>query len=383
VPLPARIVLEDGAEFAGEALAGEGTVGGEVVFTTGMTGYQEVVTDPSYSGQLITFTFPMLGNYGVADGLAESADAHARAIVAREITNYRFNHMATGAWLDWLSARGVMAVSGVDTRALTRHIREQGAMRAVVSTEGGSAGELVELARALPPMSGLDLVRDVSRRKREELAPLPIDGEEADTGEQAPAPHVVAYDYGIKNSILRGLRTQGFRVTVVPADTPAAGVLKLGPDSVFLSNGPGDPAAVKYAVKNIGKLLGKVPIFGICLGHQLLALALGLHTYKLRFGHRGSNHPVRDEIAGGVLITTQNHGFAVPTDGGLPTGVRLSHVNLNDGTVEGLACDELRAFSVQFHPEASPGPHDAWGLFARFRELVGEAGGATTTGKAC
>jgi carbamoyl-phosphate synthase small subunit len=376
VPLPARIVLEDGAEFIGEALAGAGTVGGEVVFTTGMTGYQEVVTDPSYSGQLVTFTFPMVGNYGVADGLAESADAHARAIVAREITNYRFNHAATGEWLDWLSARGVMAVSGVDTRALTRHIREQGAMRAVVSTEGGGAGELVALARTLLPMSGLDLVRDVSRREREELPPLPVGGEDADTGEQAPAPHVVAYDYGIKNSILRGLRTQGFRVTVVPADTPATAVLKLGPDGVFLSNGPGDPAAVKYAVRNVGKLLGKVPVFGICLGHQLLALALGLHTYKLRFGHRGSNHPVRDEIAGGVLITTQNHGFAVSTDGGLPKGVRLSHLNLNDGTVEGLVCDELRAFSVQFHPEASPGPHDAWGLFARFRTLVDEARGA-------
>jgi len=383
VPLPARIVLEDGAEFAGEALAGEGTVGGEVVFTTGMTGYQEVVTDPSYCGQLVTFTFPMIGNYGVTDALAESANAHARAIVAREITNYRFNHAATGVWLDWLSAHGVMAVTGVDTRALTRHIREQGAMRAVVSTGGGGAGELIELARAQPPMSGLDLVREVSRRDREELAPLPIDDgdggcDEADSGERA-APHIVAYDYGIKNSILRGLRTNGFRVTVVPADTVATAVLKLRPDGVFLSNGPGDPAAVKYAVRNVGKLLGKVPVFGICLGHQLLALSLGLHTYKLRFGHRGSNHPVRDEIAGGVLITTQNHGFAVSTDGGLPKGVRVSHVNLNDGTVEGLECHELRAFSVQFHPEASPGPHDAWGLFARFRTLVDEARGATET----
>jgi carbamoyl-phosphate synthase small subunit len=375
VPQTALIALEDGATFRGEALAGGGTVGGELVFTTGMTGYQEVVTDPSYAGQMVTFTFPMVGNYGVARELEESGTAHARAILAREITNYRFNHVAEGAWLEWLAARGVMAVAGVDTRALTRHIRDKGAMRAVVSTEAGAAGELVELARSLPAMAGQDLVRDVTRHERTELEPLGpgvategAGGTEADP--ERGAAHVVAYDYGIKNSILRRLREQGFRVTVVPAETTAAAVLKLSPDGVFLSNGPGDPAAVTYAVRAVGKLLGKVPIFGICLGHQILALSLGMQTYKLPFGHRGSNHPVRDEDTGGVWITTQNHGFAVSTERGVPNGVAISHVNLNDGTVEGLECQEQPAFSVQFHPEASPGPHDALGLFARFAELV-------------
>jgi len=371
----AIIALEDGAIFEGEAFVGSGTVGGEVVFTTSMTGYQEVVTDPSYAGQLVTFTFPMVGNYGVAAALEESSAVHVRAVLAREITNYRFNHVAEGAWLEWLSARDVMAVSGIDTRALTRHIREQGAMRAVVSTEKQKGEELVGLARKLPPMAGQDLVREVTCRERAEHGPLfqaPAHAEPSDDEPAAPASHVVAYDFGIKNSIVRQLREQGFRVTVVPAQTTAAAVLKMKPDGVFLSNGPGDPAAVGYAVKAVGKLLGKVPIFGICLGHQILALALGMHTYKLRFGHRGSNHPVREEADGGVLITTQNHGFAVSAEQGVPEGVTISHVNLNDGTVEGLACERLRAFSVQFHPEASPGPHDAQGLFARFRDLVNE-----------
>jgi len=371
----AIIALEDGAIFEGEAFVGSGTVGGEVVFTTSMTGYQEVVTDPSYAGQLVTFTFPMVGNYGVAAALEEASAVHVRAVLAREITNYRFNHVAEGAWLEWLSARDVMAVSGIDTRALTRHIREQGAMRAVVSTEKQKGEELVGLARKLPPMAGQDLVREVTCRERAEHGPLfqaPAHAEPSDDEPAAPASHVVAYDFGIKNSIVRQLREQGFRVTVVPAQTTAAAVLKMKPDGVFLSNGPGDPAAVGYAVKAVGKLLGKVPIFGICLGHQLLALALGMHTYKLRFGHRGSNHPVREEADGGVLITTQNHGFAVSAEQGVPEGVTISHVNLNDGTVEGLACERLRAFSVQFHPEASPGPHDAQGLFARFRDLVNE-----------
>jgi carbamoyl-phosphate synthase small subunit len=224
-------------------------------------------------------------------------------------------------------------------------------------------------------MTGQDLVRGVSRRDRLELEPELHEVSEqqpkqAGAAKGLPAAHIVAYDYGIKNSIVRRLRQQGFRVTVVPADTAAAAVLRMRPDGVFLSNGPGDPAAVTYAVKAIRKLLGKVPVFGICLGHQLLALALGMHTYKLPFGHRGSNHPVRDEASGGVWITTQNHGFAVSTDRGVPEDVAVSHVNLNDGTVEGLRCERLSAFSVQFHPEASPGPHDAHSLFARFRELV-------------
>jgi len=365
VPEPALIALEDGTTFRGEALTGDGTVGGELVFTTAMTGYQEVATDPSYAGQLVTYTFPMVGNYGVAPDLEESETAHARAIVAREITSYGFNHAAVGTWLEWLSAKGVMALTGIDTRALTRHIRDQGAMRAVASTEVDSVGELVDLARKVPAMSGRDLVRDVSRRDVERLdaaGPGPGDDD---------APHVVAYDFGIKRSIVEQLRAEGLRLTIVPADTSSAAVLRLRPDGVFLSNGPGDPAAVTYAVKAVGKLLGKVPVFGICLGHQLLARALGLETYKLPFGHRGSNHPVRDLETGTIWITTQNHGFCVADDlGGAATDVRISHIDLNDGTVEGVMCERLQASSVQFHPEASPGPHDARGLFKRFRETI-------------
>ncbi len=364
VPEPAVIALEDGRTFTGEALTGHGCVGGELVFTTAMTGYQEIVTDPSYAGQLVTFTFPMVGNYGVCEGLDESALAHPRAVVARELTGYAFNREASGDWLNWLGERGVLAVSGVDTRALTRHIREQGALRAVISTGGEGAGELVQRARALPSMVGRDLVSGVTTHET---------WDQAAEGEAKDALHVVAYDFGVKRSILKRLASCGCRLTVVPAQTSASSVLRLSPDGVFLSNGPGDPAAVGYAVKAVRKLLGKVPVFGICLGHQLLALALGLQTYKLRFGHRGCNHPVRDVTGDRVLITTQNHGFAVVAEeDSLPAGVVVSHVSLNDGTVEGIRCDRLNAFSVQFHPEASPGPHDAAGLFQQFGDAMAQ-----------
>jgi carbamoyl-phosphate synthase small subunit len=385
LPKAAVIALEDGVTFPGEALAGSGTVGGELVFTTSMTGYQEVITDPSYHGQLITFTFPLIGNYGVHADRDESDQAHARAVITRETTNYAFSHASTGTWLDWLAERDVLVVTGVDTRALTRHIRDKGALRAVVSTEQAETRTLVKAAKRLPPMAGLDLARAVTRSApsgpigpassraaaesgaAEVGVESPIGGGATTAGE---APHVVAYDFGIKASILRRLLEQGFRVTLVPAQTSARDVLRLQPDGVFLSNGPGDPAAVTYAVKAVTRLLGKAPIFGICLGHQLLALALGLRTYKLKFGHRGSNHPVKDLTTGIVEITTQNHGFAVSGDGGLPDGVHITHLNLNDHTVEGLSCPSLDAFSVQYHPEASPGPHDARYLFTRFRELV-------------
>ena len=376
MPEAALIALEDGTTFRGEALTGDGTVGGEIVFTTAMTGYQEVATDPSYAGQLVTYTFPMVGNYGVAPALEESDTAHARAIVAREITSYGFSHAAEGTWLEWLAANDVMALTGVDTRALTRHIRDRGAMRAVASTRTGAVDELVELAKQVPPMSGRDLVRDVSRRDDEQLSP------DASAGDDADAPHVVAYDFGIKLSIAARLRAEGLRLTVVPADTSSSAVLRMKPDGVFLSNGPGDPAAVKYAVKAVGKLLGKVPIFGICLGHQLLARALGLETYKLPFGHRGSNHPVRDVETGTIWITTQNHGFCVADDlSGTAADVRITHIDLNDGTVEGVACDRLHVSSVQFHPEAAPGPHDAHGLFRRFRETIDEVRGVPAAAK--
>jgi carbamoyl-phosphate synthase small subunit len=375
VPKAAVIALEDGACFAGEALAGSGTVGGELVFTTGMAGYQEVVTDPSYHGQLVTFTFPLVGNYGVHPDRSESDRVHARAVIAREITNYRFNFASSGAWLDWLSEQGVLVVGGVDTRALTRHIRDKGALRAVVSTEQAELRTLLKAARGLPSMAGLDLAKAVTRGAPS--APLEPPAAVTTGGK---APHVVAYDFGIKSSIVRLLLEQGFRVTLVPAQTSARDVLRLEPDGIFLSNGPGDPAAVTYATRAVSRLLGKAPIFGICLGHQLLALALGMSTYKLKFGHRGSNHPVKDLTTGVVEITTQNHGFAVSGDQGLPEGVEVTHLNLNDGTVEGLRSGGLDAFSVQYHPEASPGPHDARYLFTRFRELI-DAGGRARRGE--
>jgi len=362
VPSPALLVLEDGAVYRGEAVAGSGTVGGEIVFNTAMTGYQEIATDPSYCGQIITYTFPLNGDYGADPARDESAQAHARAIVARELTNYVYNRAAGMSWLDWLNAHGVLAIGGVDTRALTRHIRSQGALRAVVSTDDPDVGSLRRRAQKLPRMAGLDLASVVTGT------------EAAETAASAPPPdggralNVVAFDFGIKRSIVARLAASGCRVTVVPAGTSARDVLKLAPDGVVLSNGPGDPAAVGYAVKTVEKLLGKTPLFGICLGHQLLALALGMTTYKLRFGHRGANHPVEDLTTGEIEITTQNHGFAVRDDGaGSHDPVaRVTHVNLNDGTVEGLAAPERYAFSVQYHPESTPGPHDSLHLFGRF-----------------
>ncbi len=360
MPSPALIVLEDGTAFRGEALAGQGTIGGEVVFTTSMSGYQEIATDPSYCGQLVTYTFPMNGNYGADEERDESGKAHARAIIAREITNYRFNRASRTTWLDWLSEHGVLAVSGVDTRALTRHIREQGALRAVVSADTTDVRHLRRAAQGLPRMGGLDLAKVVTCEVPYE-PPAPEGAPAADL-------HVVAYDFGIKRSMLRYLGERGFRVTVVPAQTSARDVLRREPDGVFLSNGPGDPAAVTYAVKAVERLLGKVPVFGICLGHQLLAQALGFKTYKLKFGHRGANHPVKDVRTGVIAITAQNHGFAVADES--LRGAEVTHLNLNDGTVEGVAAPERYAFSVQYHPESSPGPHDSLYLFDRFRDEI-------------
>jgi carbamoyl-phosphate synthase small subunit len=354
MPEPALIVLEDGAAFAGEALVGRGTVGGEFVFNTSMHGYQEIVTDPSYAGQVMTFTFPMCGDYGTDPARDESARAHARAVVARELTNYRYNRASSGTWLEWLAAHDVLAVTGVDTRALTRHLRDQGAMRGVVSTDG-DAKSLRAAARRLPAMTGLDLAGKVTCAEAYEM---PAEADERF--------HVVALDFGVKRSMLRYLAGHGMRVTVVPAQASARDVLKLRPDGVFLSNGPGDPAAVTYAVKTVQRLLGKTPVFGICLGHQLLALALGWRTYKLKFGHRGANHPVKELRTGAIEITTQNHGFAVGDDSRQRGGAAVTHVDLNDGTVEGIAAPEAFAFSVQYHPESSPGPHDSLYLFERF-----------------
>jgi carbamoyl-phosphate synthase small subunit len=362
VPSPALVVLEDGAAFRGEAVVGSGTVGGEIVFNTAMTGYQEIATDPSYCGQIITYTFPLNGDYGADPARDESDRAHARAIVARELVNYAFNRDSSTSWLDWLGAHDVLAVSEVDTRALTRHIRSRGALRAVVSTDDPDLGSLRRRAQRLPRMVGLDLASVVTRTEATEAPSL---GDPPDGG---PPLHVVALDFGIKRSIVGYLTAAGCRTTVVPAATTPRDILKLKPDGVLLSNGPGDPAAVTYAVKTVQKLLGQTPLFGICLGHQLLALALGMATYKLKFGHRGANHPVKDLATGAVEITTQNHGFAVRDDGPSKrdAAVQVTHLNLNDGTVEGIAAPDRYAFAVQYHPESTPGPHDSLHLFGRF-----------------
>ena len=399
--VPGYVVLEDGTVFSGFGFGAQGHVLGEVVFNTGMTGYQEIATDPSYHGQMVTFTYPMIGNYGVAEHLLESAEVHSRAVIVREIKNTAWNATCPGAWVDWLTERGIVGVAGVDTRALTRRIREHGAMSACVAAGLGlRVNDLLAAARALPNMSGQDLATVVTCRKPYEWVPeAPAPGTpEAECVRAGARFRVVAYDFGMKRSILRNLTAVGCQVTVVPAHWTAEQTLALKPDGVFLSNGPGDPAAVGYAVATIRDLLGKVPVFGICLGHQLLALAVGLSTYKLKFGHRGANHPVRNYVTGRIEITSQNHGFAVEPpavvrealDRGSVVGedgvatlasedmvldssfgpVQITHLNLNDGTVEGLRLLDRPAYSVQYHPEAGPGPHDSYYLFRQFTDLM-------------
>mgnify|MGYP000993081264 CR=1 FL=1 len=367
-PRPARLALADGTLFEGLALGAplphDGAVLGEVVFTTGMTGYQEVFTDPSYTGQIVTMTAPEIGNTGINEDDTESRDARpqVRAIVVRHLSELRSNHRATEGLDAWLTRHGVTALTEVDTRALVRHLRDRGSQNGAIGE--GSAATLVDRARSAPNMEGLDLVAQVTpeasytveRGNQPEWRVLEAGGSR---------PHVVALDLGAKQNILRSLVDAGCRVTVVPARTTAAEVLALSPDGVFVSNGPGDPAAVTYAIDTVRDLLGKKPLFGICLGHQLLSLAAGARTYKLKFGHRGLNQPVLDQTTGRVEITSQNHGFAVEV-ATLPKSARSTHIHLNDGTSEGLALPEARAFSVQYHPEAAAGPHDTLHLFSRF-----------------
>jgi carbamoyl-phosphate synthase small subunit len=365
------VLLEDGTRFEGEMCgAGETHAVGEVVFNTSMTGYQEAVTDPSYAGQLITFTYPMIGNYGVAEEAMESDRIHARAAIMRDARNSEDAASAERGWLDWLRDCGVPAITGVDTRELVRRIRDEGAMRGGVFPPAVTQADALEQIRAEPSMAGADFASKVSPGE-----PVELDG---------AGPHVVALDTGIKLSIVKEFRKRDARVTLLPCDTPAADVLAREPDLIFLANGPGDPAALEEVVRTVREVIGQKPVIGICLGHQLLCRAVGLDTFKLPFGHRGGNHPVKELATGRIEITSQNHGFAV----GLPDGgqtidtdepvrwdtdfgtAELSHLNLYDRTVEGLVLKDVAARTVQYHPEAGPGPHDARHLFDEFLELA-------------
>ena len=350
----ALLVLADGTTFEGEAVGAEppgGVAAGEVVFNTVLSGYQEVLTDPSYAGQVIAFTYPHIGNYGVTDQDNESRRPFCRGVVVRDLARRPSSWRAAEDLETWLARHGVPGITGVDTRRLTRHIREAGSMPCAFGTSDERT--LKEAALAEPGTDGVDLVDTVTTAESYTVAGGPL--------------RVLAYDFGIKSSILRLLREVA-TVEVVPAATTADEVLAGGADGVFLSNGPGDPAAVPYAADAIAGLLGRVPVFGICLGHQLLGAALGGRTYKLKFGHHGGNHPVRRLATGGVEITSQNHNYAVAE--GSVADADVTHVNLNDGVVEGLACRDVPAFSVQYHPEAGPGPHDARYLFEEFRKLM-------------
>ena len=367
------LLLEDGTLFRGRLHGAAQPSVAEVVFTTNMTGYQEVFTDPSFRGQIVVMTAPELGNYGVNDEDPESARPQVAGVVCRELARTYSNWRATGSLPEWLAAAGVPVVSEVDTRRLTRHLRTVGVMRGVIAPGTQPTREALAALDACPPMEGLDLASVVSTRE-----PYAWGGAGAET-------HVVAYDFGIKRNILRLFEAEGVRVTVVPSDTPAEDVLARRPDGVFLSNGPGDPAAIPYAPGNIRRIADAgVPMFGICLGHQLLGLTFGGRTVKMPFGHRGGNQPVKEMATGRVLITSQNHGFAVEGSEAEVAGapdLEVTHVNLNDSTVEGLRHRALPVFGVQYHPEAAPGPHDARGHFAEFlRAVRSRTGSAGPTG---
>jgi carbamoyl-phosphate synthase small subunit len=368
--MPGYVLLEDGSRFDGDLCAHREPVTGEVVFNTAMTGYQESMTDPSYAGQIIVFTYPLIGNYGVSAAAMESDRVHARAAVMRDPKNSEDVATAEGGWLDWLADCGVPGIGGVDTRSLVRHIRDGGAMRGGIFHTEMPEAEARERIEAEPSMDGADLAREVTPSE-----PVRFDGD---------GPHVVGIDTGVKMNIVRQLRERGCRITLLPCSSSATEVLAEGPDLVFLANGPGDPAALDYVVDTVRELIGERPIFGICLGHQLLCRAVGLQTFKLPFGHRGVNHPVKELATGRIDITSQNHGFAVEGPGGesrieADEPVRwetdfgpaeLTHLNLYDRTVEGLALRDVPAATVQYHPEAGPGPHDARHLFDSFLGLA-------------
>ena len=382
--MQALIALEDGSVFRGRSFTGPVDTTGEVVFNTSMSGYQEILTDPSYCGQIVTMTYPLIGSYGVNARDVESERIQVRALLVKEYQEIPSNWRSEKTLAAYLEEAGVPGIEGVDTRALTRRIRVAGAMRAAISTADLDPDSLVDKARRSPAMEGLDLVREVTckgPRLWKDGAYHPVEGslEAFQWPEGEGAWRVVAVDYGIKTNILRSLEARGCTVLVVPADVSAETLDRLAPHGLFLSNGPGDPAAVTYAVDTIRQQVGRRPTFGICLGHQLLGLALGGTTFKLKFGHRGGNQPVQDLTTGKVEITSQNHGFAVDMDSLDDSDIELTHVNLNDGTLEGLRHRKIPLFSVQYHPEASPGPHDAGYLFDRFVALMETHYGARTS----
>ncbi len=368
--MKAVLALADGRVFFGKAFGARGEAVGEVVFNTSMTGYQEILTDPSYCGEIVTMTYPQIGNYGVNGEDVESSRPHLSGFVVREYCDFPSNWRAEKTLDAYLAENGVVGIQNLDTRALVRHIRDHGAQNGIISSTDLNPESLITKARKAPSLVGRDLVREVTCREPYEFHEgLWTLGSGYSRPEGEGRFRVVAYDFGIKRNILRHLTEAGCRVTVVPAATPAREVLAMRPDGVFLSNGPGDPQPISYAQENIRQLLGKVPIFGICLGHQLLALALGGKTFKLKFGHRGGNQPVLRRESCRVEITSQNHGFAVEA-GSIANRAVLTHINLNDQTIEGIEHEQLAAFSVQYHPEASPGPHDARYLFERFTALM-------------
>lgn len=374
------LVLEDGTVFRGRSFGSTRQVAAEIIFNTGMTGYQEVLTDPSYLGQMIVMTYPQIGNYGINDLDSESSKPQISALIVKELSGVTSNWRSEIDLADYMEKHDIPGIQGVDTRSLVLHLRSKGAMRATISTTTQDVDELVRVAKATPSIDGLNLVYDVTVDKpytyaisdelKELQAALAIHNQYPPDNNDGRY-KIVAYDLGIKGNILTRLAEQNLDVTVVPAQTSAEDVLAMNPDGVFLSNGPGDPAALTDVIQNIQKLIGKTPLFGICLGHQVMALASGGRTYKLKFGHHGSNHPVKDLATGKVEITSQNHNYCVDADS-LPSTSQITHLNLNDNTVEGFKDEERGLYCVQYHPEAAPGPNDSAYLFKRFRKWVAD-----------